>query len=262
MADKIETKDVIYVIKRVNYGEDQSVQKTTQIIQVVDPDTLQLKSSQITHDGIADNGANLKDIIDDLLYQAIQITSFLLNGYRVLVQEMGNTLTELSFVWNYNKEVVLQSITDIELDAEDRAVTIVEQDIETDTTWTLMGNDGSRTVTANASVIFTHSLRWIAMTEQEITSSILNTWNYVLKSTLNHVFTVNAGAEEYIYFCYPQSYGVASFWIGGFEEIFEVTEFSYENQYGVIEDYYICKSENKGLGSTTVTVTLATTEPK
>jgi hypothetical protein len=255
MADKIETKDTIYVIKRVNYGEDQSITKTTQIIQEVDPSTLELKSSQIVHDGIYSNGALVRDILDDLQYLPLAISSFTLNGYTTQVREKGNTLTDLSFVWAYNKEVQSQSITDISLEASDRAVTVVGQSITDDSTWVLTGNDGARTVDEHVHAVFYHSIRWLAMEEQTITSAILDTWNYKLNPNLNHAFTVEPGANEYIYFASPKAYGIPSFWIGGFEESFDVTEFSYENQYGVTEDYYICKSEVKGLGLTTINIT-------
>lgn len=75
-----------------------------------------------------------------------------------------------------------------------------------------------------------------------------------LSNSKAKTFTVNAGAGEYIIFAYPSRLGTATFTVGGFEGGFEEPEtVSVENASGYTEDYYVYRSTNSGLGSTTVT---------
>ena len=252
--DKITTKDRIYIVRRVNFGSDVDMNITNQIIQTVDPETLALDDDQITHVGNSRDGDLLSDIIDDLLYEDLAVSFFKINGAIGISRENGNTLDTINFTWDYNKAVVSQNISGgITLTPSERAKTLTSQGILVDTTWTLTGNDGTNDAIASVSVVFRDSLRWIAMSEQAITSNLLHTWDYVLKADKNHIFTVDAAADEFIYFASKQSLGTVTFWISGFEEIFTETAFSYTNQYGIVVDYFIYKSENKGLGVCTVT---------
>jgi len=80
--------------------------------------------------------------------------------------------------------------------------------------------------------------------------------NQQLDNNRATTFTVNAGAGEYIFYCYPDAYGAATFFVGGFEGGFSlVATTSVTNVFGVTQDYRVYKSDNPSLGSTTVTVT-------
>ena len=68
-------------------------------------------------------------------------------------------------------------------------------------------------------------------------------------------FTVNAALGEYILYSYPSRLGAAIFTVGGFEGGFESPEtVSVTNASGYTEDFYIYRSNNSGLGITTVVV--------
>ena len=68
-------------------------------------------------------------------------------------------------------------------------------------------------------------------------------------------FTANATAGKYIWYCLPKRYGTCTFSVGGFTGGFTLVDtVSFTNASGYTEDYYIYKSDNAGLGSTTVTV--------
>ena len=78
--------------------------------------------------------------------------------------------------------------------------------------------------------------------------------NY-LGNTRSGVFTVNAGAGQYIVYAYPSRLGGASFNVGGFGGGFDpVQVVSITNANGFTESYNVYRSSNSGLGSTTVTV--------
>jgi hypothetical protein len=253
MADKITLTDRVYIVRRVNYGSDVDVNVTNQIVQTVDETTLAIDDDQVTHVGVTRNGDLVSDILDDLLYEDLTVSTFTINGSPTLTREKGNTLDDITFVWTYNKSVVSQSITGIALTAEERTKVLAAQGILVDTTWLLTGNDGTNDATDTVSALFRHSVRWIAMSEQAITSEILHTWDSELRADKNTIFTVDAASDEFIYFASPQSFGSVELWIGGFLEVFTETSFEYTNQYGVVTDYFIYKSENSGLGETTVT---------
>lgn len=257
MADKIKETERVYIIKRIGGDGDNITNNTYQIIQEVDQSLIDILSSQVTHDGIIGAGKTVKTILDELQYEPLAVSYFRIGGSSPLTREKGNTLNTVVFTWDYNTGVISQSISGgITLLPTDRTKTLLNQNLTTDKTWTLTGNDGTSQITRNVTVQFLNSIRWIAMQEQSITSSLLHTWNSKLQASFSTEFTVTAGANDYIYFAAPQSYGTAKLWIGGFEEIFTQTPFTYVNQYGHSQDYYIYKSENKGLGLTTVTVTL------
>jgi hypothetical protein len=66
-------------------------------------------------------------------------------------------------------------------------------------------------------------------------------------------FTVAPSAGQYILYAYPTRLGAATFTIGGFEGGFEAAEtVSITNSGGYTENYYVYRSINSGLGSTTV----------
>jgi len=76
-----------------------------------------------------------------------------------------------------------------------------------------------------------------------------------LSNSLARSFTVAPGSGEYILYAYPARLGAATFTVGGFEGGFQDPEtVSVTNASGYTEDYYVYRSANTNLGSTTVTV--------
>jgi hypothetical protein len=80
--------------------------------------------------------------------------------------------------------------------------------------------------------------------------------NSALASSRTRTFTVNAGTGEYICYAYPNSYGAATFTVGGFEGGFtSLGTVTVTNAYGIAQSYILYRSDNPSLGSTTVVVT-------
>lgn len=68
-------------------------------------------------------------------------------------------------------------------------------------------------------------------------------------------FTVSAGSGQYIWFASPVSYGACTFKVGGFDGGFEAAQtVSVTNASGYTQNYYVYRSTNANLGSTTVVV--------
>lgn len=76
-----------------------------------------------------------------------------------------------------------------------------------------------------------------------------------LASGRARTFAVIAGATDKIYYAFPQSFGSATFFIGGFEGGFlPPTTINVTNSFGVTLAYDLYESAQAGLGSTTVEV--------
>jgi hypothetical protein len=79
--------------------------------------------------------------------------------------------------------------------------------------------------------------------------------NSVVSNTKGRTIVVTAGVGEYIVYALPVRLGTVTFTVGGFEGGFESPQtVSIMNVNGYTENYYVYRSTNSGLGSTTVVV--------
>jgi len=76
----------------------------------------------------------------------------------------------------------------------------------------------------------------------EITNDNTQVWN-----------DITTGSGEYMLFAFPTRLGIPAFWVGGFEGGFESPEtVSVTNVNGYVEDYYVWRSTNSNLGTSSV----------
>lgn len=76
-----------------------------------------------------------------------------------------------------------------------------------------------------------------------------------LSGTKSRKITVNSSNNYYIWYAYPARLGNANFKVGGFDGGFELyTTFTHTNSSGYQESYYVYKSDNHGLGNTTIEI--------
>lgn len=75
-----------------------------------------------------------------------------------------------------------------------------------------------------------------------------------LQGEKNRTFTVNAGQNQNIYYCYPASLGLSAFTVNGFTGGFALKPTVQVNTENGPVPYYVYESDYPGLGSTTVTV--------
>ena len=223
------------------------------------------------------------DITEDgtlSLYKEISIPLFLLN--KQSVWEIGTTVTGINAMWTLNKNPAEQTITATGVTGSEDTVTIENIGADVRSTTELTGNaatqwngiktqektSGKLTVVLTvkddrgASASETASIQWLngvytgaAAAPTTIDSAFILTLTKSLQSGKGKTFTVNAATGAYIWYACPVSYGTPNFNVGGFDGGFsKVATFDFTNSSGYTEEYQVWRSDNAGLGSTTVKV--------
>lgn len=219
--------------------------------------TLPLSSDDVDY-----RGSVLTEIIDQLLYVALEVEFFTATQ---LNYEKGQTLTQVQLSWEYNKAVVSQSITGTgvtppSLLVTDRAKLVALANITTNTVITLtaddVSGDGNDPITQALTLSFLNKLYYGKAVAGTINNAfVLALPSNELKATRQKSFSVSTVAGEYIWFASPVAYGLPSFKANGFDGGFDlVSTLSFTNASGHTEDYYIFRSTNDNLGLTNVEV--------
>lgn len=218
------------------------------------------------------------DIAEDgtlSIYTAMAITSLSLN--KAAVQEIGTSVTGFDAAWTLNKTPKEQTI--IVTGAGDATITA---DVNVRSTTALTGDAAdawaaikSQTKSAGTFAVSIHvvdtrdtegtktaSIQWLngvytgaAAIPATINSAFIRTLTKTLQSGKSKTFTVNAATGAYIWYACPVRYGTPNFNVGGFDGGFsKVATLDYTNPSGYMENYQVWRSDNAGLGSTTVVV--------
>ena len=193
-------------------------------------------------------------MIQDLAYVPIAINSFTNNVNTV---EMGSIVTDVTLNWTLNKEPESQKVDSETIEKTLRTKQFTGQSIQTDKTYTLSATDErEKTVAKTTKITFLNGVYWGAGESKEaFDSAFILSLTKGLQASRTKTFTVNAGAGKHIYYAVPSRYGACSFNVGGFDGGFgKVATIEFTNASGYAEDYDIYKSDNAGLGSTTVKV--------
>ncbi len=129
-------------------------------------------------------------------------------------------------------------------------------------TFTLTASDGAQSGIGTAQVIWTQRLYYGTGTPGGSTAGFIMALENNPLTVLNAVnFTVNATAEQSIYFAARSGYGAASFYVDGVLGGFNSgTTISVTNDYGFTENYTLYQSDQVGLGITTLQVFFPSTE--
>ena len=202
--------------------------------------------------------SDLESKVADILYEAISISSF---GHNKGTVERGVTVTDVTLSWATNKTPTTLTLDGESIDTSLKSKTISGLSITWDNnkTWKLIATD-ERGATSNktTSITFHNGVYYGVSTEpSSYNSSFILGFKdkKSLRGSKLPSFTVNAGTEQYIYYCLPKRLGTCAFSVGGFSGGFSlVTTISFTNESGYAEDYYIYKSDTANLGSTTVNV--------
>lgn len=218
------------------------------------------------------------DIAEDgtlSLYKAIAVNSLTLN--KDAVYEIGTAVTGLDVAWALNKAPAEQTIA-----VPEYAVTIENIGADVRSTTGLTGNaatqwNGVKTqekTSGTLTVVLTvkddrgeaasktASIQWLngvytgaAEAPTTINSAFILTLTKSLQGGKGKTFTVNAATGAYIWYACSVSYGTPNFNVGGFDGGFsKVATFDFTNSSGYTEEYQVWRSDNAGLGSTTVKV--------
>ena len=172
--------------------------------------------------------------------------------------EMGQSVTNAKLTWSTSKETSAITLDGVSVDGK-----TTHTDTNTYTankTWTLKATEADEkgaTATATAKLTFYNGVYYGAVAEPtEYNSAFILGLTKTLRSSKLTSFTANAGEGQYIYYCLPKSMGTCSFKVGGFDGGFSlVATISFTNSTGNhTEDYYIYRTDNAALGSTSVAV--------
>lgn len=204
------------------------------------------------------NITNAQQAFDELLYTAPSIVSFT-SVPSVREYEIGSVIiAPVTFNWSLNKTVVSQVISDIGNIPVGTFTAKYNNSIASNKTFTLTVSDNkNNTATKSITFSFLYPKYYGAVVEPDVYDNdfILNLSGYKLASSRNGTFNVNAGTNEYIYFCIPTKWGTPTFNVGGFDGgFFKVAEINFTNKSGYTEPYSIWRSDNLSLGSQSVTV--------
>lgn len=196
--------------------------------------------------------SDLEKTVAELTYVPMAINSFTVSPSTA---EKGESVGFVNLSWSLNKAPATLKLDGLAIDVN--STTANEARETTKTTWTLEAVDESGTVaTKNATLSFLNGVYYgVASEPAEYNSAFILGLTKNLRSSKLNSFTANAQAGEYIYYCLPVSMGACSFKVGGFDGGFSLVDtVSFTNAHGHTENYYIYKSDNAGLGSTSVTV--------
>ena len=202
---------------------------------------------------ISETITDYKTALDYLLYYDLTIS---LSCNQPTNLEVGESLNSITFTWSYNKDgISFQSFNSENI----RDLSIREYTynipLSTNKTFTLMATDERKTFSKSISFNFKHGRYWGVNAKEILNNSDIASLNKELSNGRGKTFTVSCGEGLYIYYCYPMSWGAATFSVGGFVGGFELVDtVSFSNSHDYASDYYVYRSTNHSLGNTTVTV--------
>ena len=188
------------------------------------------------------NITTLEQALDAALYQDLTISVKISPN----VAESGDSLENVLLTWSYNKSnIKKQAVDNITIDHNIRQLEL-EGPIVSNTTKKVVGSDGTKTVTGQATLNFYPGIYY----GSGISQPPIQSMGRVLLPSRSCKITVNAEPNEYIWILLPINYGNPTFTVGGFSGGFQkVGSTSYK-----ITNYNIWRSDNHSLGNTTINI--------
>ena len=189
-------------------------------------------------------------------YQNIAITSFYASKS---TYEMGESVTDVTLNWNTNKIPSALTLDGNMIDVTKKSETVTDfvnmNSAKKSWTLTATGENGEID-TKTAAISFLNGVYYGEAAEPAAyDSEFILGLAKTLRSTYISSFSADAGEGQYIYYCLPARMGARSFKVGGFDGGFSlVATIDFTNSKGYTESYYIYRSDNAALGSTSVTV--------
>lgn len=214
-------------------------------------------STEVTErlDNLQEAVDDLTDVVGDLSYEPIEITSF---GHNAGVKEIGSTATSVTLSWALNKDPESQDIDGTPMSLDARQYTIGTANLTGNKTYKLTVTDERGTsVSRTTTVTFLNGIYYGvgAVNTDNTNNAFIQSLTKVLSDTRVRDFTATANTGEYIFYCIPSRLGTPTFFVGGFEGGFDLLKnIAYTNPSGYEEDYAVYRSVQTGLGKTTVNV--------
>lgn len=218
---------------------------------------LPINSSDVIHNGTERNGELVRDLLNELLFTAITISSFstITRDY-----EIGTVLTSIGLNWTLSKSPTSQEIisgflvTPPVLTTTQRSVVLSLNNANSNFTISLTVSDGSVQVTSEIDIRFLSAYyTGKAVIPSSINSAFLISLGKNLATGRNRTFTVNLGANEYGWIAFPSRFGNPNFTINGFSvSMVLASTFLHTNESGGQEEYFVYRTEFPNLGQTII----------
>lgn len=198
--------------------------------------------------------------VDDLAYTAI---AFMSASATNSSNEIGSTVKDTVVTWSLNKEpesvtIKFGSEPVEDLDRSVRSKSYSGKTITSNTNIVISAVDErDAKAVRTVSITFQPRAYWGVVPNKESyeNADILGLSGNALTSSRARTINVNAGADEYILYAIPSSFGTPTFRINGFEGGFvKVETINFTNASGYSQNYDIYKSVNPNLGNTQVVI--------
>ena len=187
------------------------------------------------------------EALDALLYKELEIT---MTKTTPEIGEIGETL-DVVFGWSYNKLVESQTFDSSEISIASRSLTV--NGVTETTSKLLAASDGVKTKSKLITIPFKQACYYGVSIITPTSEAIINTFTRDLKFDKGSTVTITANNKEYIYFVLPKSLANITFYVGGFEGGFTVIDSNFKfHRYGNVYDCILIRSDNSGLGTTTI----------
>lgn len=192
---------------------------------------------------LSEDVVDIKARLDALEYVDVKINSFTASP---TLCEMGSN-NSISLSWSLSK------VANLTLNGSTATGTsYVDTNVTSAKTYTLAASDGQTSDSESVSVSFANQIYYGAAAN---TSSVTTLSGKTLSNAKGRTITVNAGSGQYIIYALPKRLGTVTFKVNGFDGGFSSPEEkNLTNASGYTEAYYVYKSINANLGSTTIVV--------
>lgn len=244
-------------------SEDITPQEAVELLKTVTPgsgamvdETLTIKGAAADAKVTGDRLARIEESLSDLLYEAISINSFTNDVNTV---EIGTTITDVSFAWNFNKKPSAVTFDGEAVENESTGIILSGLNITSNRTWTLKAIDERDAVaTKSTSVTFLNGVYYGVLADgATVNSSAVLSLSRKLQSGRGITFNATAGSTQRIAYAIPSRYGTPMFKDveTGFQAGFYLADtIQFKNASGYTEAYDVWLSTNPGLGAMTVSV--------
>lgn len=196
---------------------------------------------------------NVQEALDSLLYQAPKINAFTNNVNTV---EKGTVITSVLLNWDFNKTMVSASINNgIGSVLGQNSFVHAAQEITSNKTYTLTANDGTNSVSRNSNIVFQNKRYWGISANSDLAGfDIMSLQNSELSDSKVQTRVISGGGQ-YMYFAFPESFGVPTFTVNGLvNNAFTSLNKPFKNTKGHIENYIIVRTNTVQFGELTIQV--------
>lgn len=198
-------------------------------------------------DRISELENRLDDLIADINYKPIKITSFVITNSNS-VREIGSVVTGVNLTWSIDKTPKTLTLNGKNIDVLSRSFdTPPDLSFTTNTTWILKATDErDATSTASVGISFANGIYYGMAEDPGVIDQtfIKGLGNKILNANKNLTVKAAGGESQYFWYAYPARLKPSLFHIGigDYEYNCETVSFTNDTERPVTEDYYVYRS--------------------